>query len=66
MFRTTPELDEHKDTGQNWYPPNHFRPLVDWKLEAAEDDEFQSWILGPLFQMTSLMLHEERERTCPT
>ena len=60
VFRTTPELDEHKDTGQNWYPPNHFRPLVDWKLEAAEDDEFQSWILGPLFQMTSLMLHEER------
>jgi enoyl-CoA hydratase/carnithine racemase len=60
VFRTTPELDAHKDTGQNWYPPNHFRPLVDWKIDAAEDDEFQSWILGPLFQMTSLMLHEER------
>jgi len=60
VFRTTPVLDEHKDTGQNWFPPNHLRPLVDWKLDAAEDDEFQSWILGPLFQMTSLMLNEER------
>ncbi len=61
VFRPTPELDEHKETGQNWYPMNHFRPLVDWKLESDEDeDEFQAWILGPLYQMTSLMLHEKR------
>ena len=61
VFADDPELDEHKDSGQNWFPPNHLRPLVDWKLETeAEEDEFQSWILGPLFQMTSLMLHEER------
>jgi len=60
LFGTTSELDEHKDSGQNWFPPNHLRPVVDWKLEAEEEDEFQSWILGPLFQMTSLMLHEQR------
>jgi enoyl-CoA hydratase/carnithine racemase len=60
LFAPTPELTAHKDSGANWYPPNHFRPLVDWKLEPGEMDEFQRWILGSLFQMTSLMLHEER------
>jgi enoyl-CoA hydratase/carnithine racemase len=60
VFRPTPELEERKETGQNWYPPNHFRPLVDWKLEAAEEDEFRTWVLGPLVQMTSLMLEENR------
>ena len=29
VFKPTPELEAHKDNGQNWYPPNHFRPLVD-------------------------------------
>ncbi|HKZ76597.1 MAG TPA: hypothetical protein VJ259_08020, partial [Actinomycetota bacterium] len=60
VFRTTPELDERKETGLDWYPPDHFRPVVDWKLEADEQDDLRSWILGPLFQMTSLLLHEER------
>ena len=60
LFTPTPELVERKDTGQDWYPPNHFRPLVDWKLTDEEEETFRSWILGPLFQMTSLMLHEER------
>jgi enoyl-CoA hydratase/carnithine racemase len=60
VFSPTPELVEHKNTGQNWYPPNHFRPLVDWKLKADEVEEFRAWILGPLLQMTSLMLHEHR------
>ncbi len=60
VFRPTPELVERKETGQNWYPPNHFRPVVDWSLSAEEEEEFRTWILGPLFQMTSLMLHEER------
>ncbi len=60
VFTPTSELVEHKDTGANWYPPNHFRPLVDWKLTAGEMDEFGTWISGPLFQMTSLMLHEGR------
>jgi enoyl-CoA hydratase/carnithine racemase len=55
-----PELVERKDTGQDWYPPNHFRPLVNWALEEDADREFTAWILGPLYQMTALMLHEKR------
>jgi len=60
LFTPTPELVEHKDTGGDWYPPNHFRPLVNWSLDAGGEDEFRAWVLGPLFQMTSLMLHEKR------
>jgi enoyl-CoA hydratase/carnithine racemase/3-hydroxyacyl-CoA dehydrogenase len=60
LFRPTPELEEHKETGAAWYPPNHFRPLVDWKLDAAEAEEFRTWTLGPLFQMANLMVHEQR------
>ncbi|MCG6955557.1 MAG: hypothetical protein LJF04_06150 [Gemmatimonadetes bacterium] len=60
VFRPTEDLVERKDTGQDWYPPNHFRPLVDWKLSDEEQETFRTWILGPLFQMTSLMLHENR------
>ena len=60
LFEPTPELEERKDTGQTWYPPNHFRPLVNWTLDGDEEEELRTWILGPLFQMTSLMLHEQR------
>ena len=60
LFEPARSLVERKDTGQNWYPLNHFRPLVNWTLEGAEHDEFETWILGPLFQMTSLLLHEKR------
>lgn len=60
LFRPTAALEEHRRTGSPWYPPNHFRPLVDWTMTKAEEDEFRSWILGPLFQMTCLMLHEKR------
>ncbi len=60
LFRPTPELDERKVTGQNWYPLNHFRPLVDWPMDDEAEDEFTSWIQGALIQMASLMLHEER------
>jgi enoyl-CoA hydratase/carnithine racemase/3-hydroxyacyl-CoA dehydrogenase len=60
LFASTPELDERRVTGQNWYPLNHFRPLVNWPLDEAAEDEFTTWILGPLFQMTSLLLHERR------
>jgi enoyl-CoA hydratase len=60
LFEPTAVLDERKRTGVSWYPPNHFRPLVDWRMTDAEDEEFRSWILGPIFQMTSLMLHEKR------
>ena len=60
LFTPTPDLVERKETGQNWYPPNHFRPLVDWSLDGDGEREFDDWILGPLFQMTSLMLKEDR------
>jgi enoyl-CoA hydratase/carnithine racemase len=60
VFKPTEALNEHKVTG-NWYPQNHFRPLVDWKLDGGVDDEqFRAHILGSLIQMTSLMLHENR------
>ncbi len=60
LFTPTPELVERKDTGQPWYPPDHFRPLVDWTLSPEEHEEFRVRVLGPIFQMTSLMLHEKR------
>ena len=60
LFTPTTELIERKDSGQNWYPPDHFRPLVNWKLDDNESDDLLNWILGPLFQMTSLLLHEQR------
>jgi len=60
LFEPTIELVEHKESGQNWYPPNHFRPLVNWSLDDQAQDEFLSWIQGPLFQMVSLLLYEKR------
>jgi len=60
VFTPTADLEERKETGQPWYPPNHFRPLVDWKLGEQEEDAFRTWTLGPLFQMTSLIVHENR------
>lgn len=60
VFRPTRDLEERKETGQAWYPPNHLRPLVDWKLGADEDAVFRTWTLGPLYQMTSLLVHERR------
>jgi enoyl-CoA hydratase/carnithine racemase len=60
LFTPAPELDARKESGENWYPPNHFRPLVNWTLDDAEAEELNTWIKGPLFQMTSLMLHEKR------
>jgi enoyl-CoA hydratase/carnithine racemase len=60
LFEPAASLVEHKDSGQDWYPPNHFRPLVNWSLDAAGEDELATRILGPLFQMTALMVYEER------
>jgi len=60
LFQPTPELEERQATGQDWYPLNHFRPVVDWPLDAAGEDEFNQWIQGALFQMASLLLHEQR------
>jgi enoyl-CoA hydratase/carnithine racemase/3-hydroxyacyl-CoA dehydrogenase len=60
LFTPTATLTEHKDTGADWYPPNHFRPLVDWSLDDAGEAELDTWLYGPLFQMVSLMIHEQR------
>jgi enoyl-CoA hydratase/carnithine racemase len=59
LFEPTATMVEHKDSGSSWYPPDHFRPLVDWKLDG-DDEELRGWILGSLIQMTSLTLHEQR------
>jgi enoyl-CoA hydratase/carnithine racemase/3-hydroxyacyl-CoA dehydrogenase len=58
VFAPSAVLEEHKESGANWYPMNHFRPLVNWKLE--NETELDTWVLGPLFQMASLMVEEER------
>lgn len=60
LFAPTPELCERQETGQNWYPPDHLRPLVDWPMDSAAEEEFNIWIEGSLMQMTSLLLHEQR------
>jgi enoyl-CoA hydratase/carnithine racemase len=60
LFRPTPELVDHKNSGQDWYPPNHFRPMVNWELNDEDAEDFRTWILGPVYQMTALMLHEHR------
>ncbi|MDZ7619194.1 MAG: hypothetical protein U1E05_19520, partial [Patescibacteria group bacterium] len=60
LFAPTPELCERKETGQNWYPPDHGRVLADRPMDGEAEEEFSTWILGPLVQMTSLLLHERR------
>jgi len=60
VFAPTADLVERKDTGETWYPPNHFRPLVDWSLAPEDEDTFRTRMAGPLIQMTSLMLKERR------
>ena len=60
LFTPAESLVEGKETGQNWYPPNHFRPLVDWSLNGEDALDFDSWLLGPLFQMTGIMVQESR------
>jgi enoyl-CoA hydratase/carnithine racemase len=60
LFQPTSEIEQRKDHGASWYPPDHFRPVVQWSLDAAEEEEAQQRLLGPLFQMTALMLHENR------
>jgi enoyl-CoA hydratase/carnithine racemase/3-hydroxyacyl-CoA dehydrogenase len=60
LFMPTPELEMRKESGQNWYPLNHFRPVVDWSMTNEENEEFESWIMGPMVQMTTLMVKEKR------
>ncbi|TAL56435.1 MAG: hypothetical protein EPN85_14990 [Bacteroidetes bacterium] len=60
LFSPDQNLVEHKDSGQNWYPLDHFRPLVNWSLDADDKETLRVMIYGALFQMTSIMLHEKR------
>lgn len=60
LFEPTPELNERSVTGQNWYPLDHFRPVVNWKLDDTENEEMHNWLFGPMIQMTSLLIHENR------
>ena len=60
VFKPTPSLIERVASGQNWYPMNHLRPVVNSTLTTNEIDGFNTWVLGSLFQMTSLMIHEKR------
>ncbi len=56
VFRPDRELIRRKSSGESWYSSN--RAVVDWELK--DEQEFKTWLLGPLFQMTSLLLHEKR------
>ena len=60
LFAPPPELDARRISGENWYPQNHFRPLVNWTLDELDEEEFNTWIMGPMIQMVSLLVHEER------
>jgi len=58
LFAPSEVLEEHMQSGANWYPMNHFRPLVNWALD--DPAELDTWVSGPLFQMASLLVHEQR------
>ena len=60
LFEPTKVLVEQKESGQNWYPPNHFRPVVNWSLNDDEESDLLNWIKGSLYQMASLLLKEKR------
>jgi enoyl-CoA hydratase/carnithine racemase len=60
LFEPTADLVERKESGQNWYPPDHFRPVVNWSLNDQEEKGLINRIKGPVYQMTSLLIHEER------
>lgn len=60
LFTPAATMVARKESGQEWYPPSHLRPMVNWTLDAAGEEELRTWILGPLFQMTALMIHEQR------
>lgn len=60
LFEPNAALTEHKDSGQNWYPLDHFRPMVNWELSEKDQKTLEVMILGPIFQMTSIMIKENR------
>jgi len=60
LFKPTDSLVEKKDSGANWYPLNHFRPLVDRKLDEEDKAIFDAYVIGAVIQMTSLIIKENR------
>jgi enoyl-CoA hydratase len=60
LFNPEQELVERKESGQNWYPLNHFRPLINWSIDDEELQELKTIVYGALFQMTSIMIKENR------
>ncbi|MCC7302696.1 MAG: hypothetical protein IT233_08640 [Bacteroidia bacterium] len=60
LFAPAANLVEHKDSGMNWYPLDHFRPLVNWTMNEEEKEMLRVMIQGALFQMTTIMIHEQR------
>jgi len=60
VYKPTDVLNAKKDSGQNWYPLNHLRPMINWQMEEEDYELFQTMILGPIIQMSSLLLHENR------
>ena len=60
LFKPTDSLTEKKDCGMNWYPLDHFRPVVDRSLTEQDKEEFDAWVLGSVIQMTSLIIKEDR------
>jgi len=48
LFRADARARRAATTGQNWYPLNHFRPLVDWHIDDAAEEEFTTWNPGRL------------------
>jgi enoyl-CoA hydratase/carnithine racemase/3-hydroxyacyl-CoA dehydrogenase len=58
LFKPTAELVGRIDGRRPWYPEE--RPMVNWRLDEEEYETFKTWILGPIIQMTSLMVHEKR------
>ena len=60
LFTPTRDFDERMVSGQTWYPMNQFRPLVNWPMSADDEKTFEAWVLGPMLQMGSLLVHENR------
>lgn len=58
VFKPAATLVDRIDGRRTWYPDE--RPMINWRLRDIEEKEFRTWMLGALFQMTSLMLKEKR------
>jgi enoyl-CoA hydratase/carnithine racemase len=58
VFKPAATLVDRIDGRRTWYPDE--RPAINWRLSDEEYEEFKAWMLGALFQMTSLMLKENR------